>query len=79
MKRSEVIKLISGLYDLEMGQYPKHNPPEFFAENLLCHLEELGMSPPKYNDNKPIYRNDDGMIFKESLGTIRRDWEPEGD
>lgn len=44
MKRSEVLKLIEGLYNLEMQNFPKENPPDIFAENLLCHLEELGFA-----------------------------------
>lgn len=48
MKRSEALKLIEGLFQLELDLYPKHNPTEIFAENLLCHIEEtIGMLPPK--------------------------------
>lgn len=46
MKRSEMLKLIEGLYNLEINNYPKNNDHETFAENLLCTLEEKGMLPP---------------------------------
>lgn len=47
MKRSEALKLIEGLFQLELDLYPKHNPTEIFAENLLTHIEEtIGMLPP---------------------------------
>lgn len=47
MKRSDALKLIEELFNLELGLYPKHNPAEIFAENLLCHMEEtIGMLPP---------------------------------
>jgi hypothetical protein len=41
MKRSEVLKLIEGLFELA----PRF-PNEINAENLLSHLEQLGMLPP---------------------------------
>jgi hypothetical protein len=41
MKRSEVLKLIQGLFELA----PRF-PNEINAENLLSHLEQLGMLPP---------------------------------
>lgn len=46
MKRSEVLKIIEGLFILELDLHPKINPPEIFAENLLCNLEMVGMKPP---------------------------------
>jgi len=45
MKRSETLKLIEDLFNLELDLYPKHNPSGVFAENLLCHLEAAGMKP----------------------------------
>jgi len=45
MKRSEIIKKIQSLYELELVNYPKENPSDIFAENLLCHLEHAGMRP----------------------------------
>lgn len=41
MERSEVIKLIEGLFEIASRHSNEDN-----AENLLAHLEELGMSPP---------------------------------
>ncbi len=62
MKRSEVIKLIAGLYivgsDLD---------PETRAENLLCQLEQLGMSP-----------SPDSTTVTEGFGTLCQ-WEYEGE
>lgn len=46
MKRSEILKKIQGLYDLELQMYPKESPSDIFAENLLCCLEQAGMRPP---------------------------------
>jgi hypothetical protein len=42
MKRSEVLKLIEGLFEIA----PNH-PNEDNAENLLSSLEQLGMLPPQ--------------------------------
>ena len=46
MKRSEVLKLIEGLFNL--ATEPNNEfPNDVHAENLLCNLEEIGMLPPK--------------------------------
>ena len=44
MTRDEVRNLIQGLFELELGLYPKHNPSDIFAENVLANLEEAGIS-----------------------------------
>lgn len=44
MTRDEVRNLIQGLFELELGLYPKHNPSDVFAENVLANLEEAGIS-----------------------------------
>lgn len=44
MKRSDMISFIEGLFSLASGHDNNTN-----AENLLCHLEELGMQPPLVN------------------------------
>lgn len=63
MKRSEVIKLIEGLFDIA-GKFPNN----INAENLLSHLEQIGMKPP-------LYRYEDG-----DLGSyIKYQWEPENE
>lgn len=46
MKRSEMLLLVKGLFDIA-----PNFPSETNAENLLGHLEEAGMLPPKrYRD-----------------------------
>ncbi len=50
--------------------YPKNSPEDVFAENLLCHLENLGMLPPAHEDNIP------NTIFKGELSYLYQ-WESE--
>lgn len=82
MKRSNAIHLIANQIDFINGTF-EGSRSDFSEEELrhadviLTTLESAGMRPPKYNNKIPTYREDDGMTFKESNGTIRRTWEPE--
>lgn len=54
MKRSELIDLISGLYEVGWDL-----PPSSRAENLLCQLEELGVIKlPCQHPREKIYYYD---------------------
>lgn len=64
MKRSEVIKLIESLFEIAPNHDNNAN-----AENLLCHLEELGMLPPGYM--KPIPFESDGKQYPLIPGDFR--------
>ena len=74
MKRSEILKVIEGLYNLEMDLYPKNNPSEIFAENLLCHLERKGMLPPTIISLPESYNRTEG-----TYGFEVNEWEEENE
>ncbi len=61
MKRSEALKLIEGLFKLA-----PNFPAELNAENLLSHLEEIGMEPPNIKAKTGYYEN-----------CYVNEWEPE--
>lgn len=70
MKRSEILKLIEGLFDIAHNHDNKTN-----ADNLLCHLEAAGMLPPE-NPNK--YDRTPTVIPGGDLYySFKREWEPE--
>jgi len=78
MKRSEIIKKIQSLYELELVLYPKESPSDIFAENLLCHLEELGMKPPAIY--KRVITKRDAIDSRHSAFNYSQwvnQWEPE--
>jgi hypothetical protein len=66
MKRSEILNLIEGLFELA----PKY-PNDLNAENLLSNLEQLGMLPPK------IFRKDPGHFLGDEFEYDVNEWEPE--
>lgn len=72
MKRSEVLKLIEGLFRLAMQE---QSDEESHAENLLCNLEELGMSPPSMSLPTKAILN--GQEINVGNITTVRIWEPE--
>lgn len=74
MKRSEILKVIEGLYNLELNLYPKNNPSDTFAENLLCHLEDKGMLPPTITVLENQYNRQEG-----TYGFEVNEWEEEND
>jgi len=45
MKRSEMLKII----EKALGTNPNEWPRDVLAENILCSIEEAGMSPPIAN------------------------------
>ena len=55
MKRSEVLKLIAGLYTVGIDFDPYTR-----ADNLLCQLEEIGMLPP-IEPGRTVYDLDLGV------------------
>ncbi len=67
MKRSEMLKLIENL--LQAGLDLDY---ETRAENLLCHLEEVGMLPPAANILLVNYYKDG-----ESFTRVCNQWEAE--
>jgi hypothetical protein len=66
MKRSEVLKLIQGLFEVSADFDSATR-----AENLLANLEEVGMRAPAVK--KVTFRDIDGWLYSDSY----YDWEPE--
>lgn len=74
MKRSEVLNLIAGLRDLGR-EYDNLT----WADNLLCHLETMGMLPPKLHYNSEICINWLKRFGKSEGTIILNEWEPENE
>lgn len=69
MKRSEILKIIEDLYNLEIQNYPKESSSDIFAENLLANLESKGMLPPPAEIvNVSPYGNDSFILEIEYKG-----------
>jgi hypothetical protein len=72
MKRSEVLKLIEGLFNIAMAGN-NELPSDVHAENLLCHLEEVGMLPPSSKFFDPGHFTGDDFSFYANV------WEDESE
>ena len=73
MKRSEVVKLIEGLFNLALKF-----PNEMNAENLLCNLEHLGIIRPPARW-RPHDWNERGITYAQWIQEPSKiyEWEPE--
>jgi len=65
VKRSEVLKLIKGLFEVGTDF-----DLEARADNLLCNLEQLGMRPPLYS-----IKIDDSLLG--TIEVLESKWEEE--
>lgn len=76
MKRSEMLKIIEGLFNIASGF-----PNELNAENLLATLENAGMRPPECITEVETegYWDSEGSYWSgEKVKVKLRSWEPEG-
>lgn len=69
MKRSEVLKLIQGLFEVGADFDSATR-----AENILANLEEIGMLPP-LNDSNAAY--EEAARKKYAYWEPEHEWEPE--
>lgn len=67
MKRSEMLKLIESVIDAGSHEYDKATR----ADNLLCHLEQAGMLPPRSKHTDP------GHFPGDSFEYELNEWESE--